>query len=202
VYLGFKRNFRGGGWLAMVLVGVYFTLQRTILDLDVARYYFPILFTALGLYLIFTPKSKAFRINGGWNKRRRAGQAPSQFKTNEDFNENEAGEDFVDTVNVFSATQRRIFSKKLQGADVVCVFGGCDLNFSQADFEGTIIIDIVAIFGGVKITVPPSWKIRSELTAIFGGLEDKTLLKFEGDNNKTVILKGVAIFGGVEIKNY
>jgi predicted membrane protein len=198
LYIGFKRNFRGGGWLAMVLVGVYFTLQETILDFDVSRYYFPILFTALGLYLIFTPKSKSFLRSGRWNKRRRF-----DYNENSDLNENKSSLDFVDTVNVFSATQHKIFSKEFRGGDAVCVFGGCDLNFSQADFEGTIVIDVVAIFGGVKIIVPPSWQIRSELTAIFGGLEDKTKhMPSQSDGNKTVVLKGVAIFGGVEIKNY
>lgn len=207
VYLGYKRDFRGGGWLAMVLVGVYFTLQRTLVDLDVAKFFFPILLTGLGLYLILAPRRNALRSGGRWKKRRNSETTSDDLITdvNENSNPstNDAGQDFVDTVNVFSATQQKIFSKSFRGGEAVCVFGGCGLNFSQADFEGQVTIEIVAIFGGVKIVIPPSWQVRSELTAIFGGLEDKTIhTQIQEGNNKMVILKGVAIFGGVEIKNY
>jgi predicted membrane protein len=214
VYLGYKRDFRGGGWLAMVLVGVYFTLQRTIVDLDVAKFFFPVVLTGLGLYLILAPRGSVLR-NGRRSKKRRnsilspddqiidANDQITDVRDDSKSGTNDASQDFVDTVNVFSATQQKIFSKSFRGGDVVCVFGGCDLNFSQADFEGQVTIEIVAIFGGVKIIIPPGWQVRSELTAIFGGLEDKTAhAPFQGVNNKLIVLKGAAIFGGVEIKNY
>jgi predicted membrane protein len=192
LYIGMKRNFRRGGWIAMVLVGAYFTLQ-SVFDADISRYYFPVLLTALGLYLIMTPKNISFRRRGMWNKN----------KGGVDFAESDSSQDFIDSFNVFSGTNEKIFSKTFKGGDAVCIFGGCDLNLSQADFEGQIIIEVVAIFGGVKIIIPPSWQVRSELTAIFGGLEDKTLFTpLQGENKKVVILKGVAIFGGVDIKNY
>jgi hypothetical protein len=112
-------------------------------------------------------------------------------------------EDIIDTVSVFSGTHKNIFTKNLKGGDIVVVFGGCDLNLTQADFQGTVVIDVVAIFGGVKIVVPPSWKVRSEMTAIFGGLEDKTsILPYGAESNKTVVLRGFALFGGVDIKNF
>lgn len=127
------------------------------------------------------------------------GESTSDWVNNDTY----TSEDIIDTVSVFSGTHKNIFSKNLKGGDIVVVFGGCDLNLTQADFQGTVVIDVVAIFGGVKIVVPPSWKVRSEMTAIFGGLEDKTsIMPYGAESNKTVVLRGFALFGGVDIKNF
>jgi len=51
IILGARRNFIGGGWLSMVLIGGYFTLSA-ITGIYLAPYFFPFAFIALGLYLI------------------------------------------------------------------------------------------------------------------------------------------------------
>ena len=77
------------------------------------------------------------------------------------------------------------------------------MNLTQADFEGTIELDVVALFGGVKIIVPPSWEVKSEVVAIFGGLDDKRSLgPVSTEPRKIVKIQGVTIFGGVEIRNF
>lgn len=81
--------------------------------------------------------------------------------------------DILDSVNVFGGSHQRIFSKNFKGGDVIAIFGGCDINLTQADFTDTITLDVVAIFGGCKIIVPPGWEVKSEVTAIFGGMDDK-----------------------------
>jgi hypothetical protein len=64
-------------------------------------------------------------------------------------------------------------------------------------------LDVVAIFGGVKIIIPPTWEVKSEVTAIFGGLDDKrALMPYNGEERKIVIIKGIALFGGVDIRNF
>jgi predicted membrane protein len=191
VFIGVKRKFRGPGWLILIVVGSYFTLERMI-DADVSRFFFPLLFTALGVYLIFSPKKHSFR------RRKRMMQLDDAGNPTD-------GDsiDTIDSVNIFSGTHKRAFSKNLKGGDIVAVFGGCDLNLTQADFQGTITIDIVAIFGGVKIIIPPTWQIKSELTAILGGMEDKTtVMPFGAEPEKILIIRGLALFGGVDIRNF
>ncbi|MNT98375.1 hypothetical protein D3C72_2409480 [compost metagenome] len=60
------------------------------------------------------------------------------------------------------------------------------------------------MFGGVKIIVPPSWEVKSDVVAIFGGLDDKRSIGPMNNTEPRKILKieGVTIFGGVEIRNY
>jgi len=210
--IGFKRNFRGGGWLIMVLIGGYFTLGN-IVDFDIRKYYFSLAFIGLGLYMIFKPKRNQDR----WKKKFDASQfselnkeKDAQFEYGSSFSDTKDAategnvSDFIDSVNAFGGTHHKVYSKNFKGGDVVAIFGGCEINLTQADFEGTVRIDVVALFGGVKIIVPPTWLVKSEATAIFGGIDDKrAVVPFEGEGaRKILIIEGVAIFGGVDIRNF
>lgn len=199
--VGAKRNFVGGGWLAMVLIGGYFTLQD-IADLDFSSYGFALGCVALGLYMVLKPSR--------WNKDKWEKKKPDFNSADNLNNEWEAIEkdeyaeaDHIDSINIFSNSKHQIHSKNFIGGDVVTIFGGCDLNLSQADFKDTMVLDVVALFGGIKIIVPPTWTVKSEVTAIFGGLDDKrSVLSMAEEKRKVVIIKGVALFGGVNIRNY
>ncbi|PTT00638.1 hypothetical protein DBR11_09460 [Pedobacter sp. HMWF019] len=212
LFIGFKRNFRGGGWLIMVLIGGYFTLG-SIADFDIRKYYFSLAFIGLGLYLIFKPKRNRDRWKKKFDesqfselnneKRAQFEQDPSFSAAGGAANEGNVS-DFIDSVNAFGGTHHKVYSKNFKGGDVVAIFGGCEINLTQADFEGTVRIDVVALFGGVKIIVPSTWLVKSEATAIFGGIDDKrAVVPFEGEGaRKILIIEGVAIFGGVDIRNF
>ena len=201
LYIGFKRNFRGAAWLIFVLVGGYFTIED-IGDFDFSRYYFALIFIALGLYLILKPKADPLK---KWNlKHQGEASAENSFTLNptEEILSADEG-DVIDSVNVFGGAHQRIYSKNLKGGDVVAILGGCELNLSHADFKDTITLEVVAIFGGIKIIVPPNWEIKSEAAAIFGGIDDKRAVAPFGEGpRKILVIKGLALFGGVDIKNY
>ncbi len=225
--VGFKRNFQGGGWLIIVLIGGYFTIED-IADVDFSKYYFAIIFIVLGLYLILRPKrnleERWRRKEERWRRRgdrwkSRFGETPYVYPQPEVTTETGAADaatatdssrggadtkDILNSVNIFGGANHMVYSKNFKGGEAVAVFGGCEINLSQADFEGTVTIDIVAIFGGVKIIVPPSWEVRSEVTAIFGGVDDKRAVPpFNGEGaRKILIIEGVALCGGVDIRNF
>ena len=97
-----------------------------------------------------------------------------------------------------------MISKNFKGGDLVNIFGGTELDLSQADFTGTAIIDLTTIFGGTKLLVPSNWSLRSEGTVtIFGGIEDKRRMQTITETpDKTLVLQGTVIFGGIEIKSF
>lgn len=205
--VGYKRNFDGGGWLIMVLIGGFFTLED-ITNYDMSKYYFAVAFIILGLYLIFKPKKKQ-SFKAKWKNKWDSKNAdfgdlnnpaePTEEQVYTDIDKH----DILDSVNVFAGSHQNVYSKNFKGGDVIAIFGGCDLNLTQTDFEGSIIIEVVAIFGGVKIIVPPSWEVKSEVTAVFGGMDDKRAVGPANDQPKKIlIIKGVALFGGVEIRNF
>ena len=201
--VGYKRNFHGGGWLAMVLFGGFFTLGK-ITDYNFSKYYFSIAFIAVGLFLIFKPKR--IKVKNGKKKKDANFDDLNNPETIEEgfVNTDTEDSDVLDSVNVFGGSHQRIFSKNFKGGDVIAIFGGCDINLTQADFKDTITLDVVAMFGGCKIIVPPGWEVKSEVTAIFGGMDDKRSVgPTPGDGPRKILLvKGVALFGGVDIRNF
>jgi hypothetical protein len=86
----------------------------------------------------------------------------------------------------------------------VTIFGGAELNLVQAEIEGIVVLDMLAVFGGTKLLVPSHWQIRSELVSFFGGIEDKRPNKNENSENppRILVLKGNTVFGGIEIKSF
>jgi predicted membrane protein len=206
--IGFKRKFTGGGWLVMILIGGYFTLQN-IADFNLTQYYIGTGFILLGLFVIFRPGkpykdrfAKKFR-DHNWADEMNIPADPLNLISRPCRRTYDNENDFIDAVNVFSGSKRQVYSKNLKGGDIVSVFGGCDLDLTQADFQDNVSIDIVAIFGGVKLIIPPSWVVRSEISPIFGGLDDKrAVTPVTGEPIKIITIKGVAIFGGVSISNY
>lgn len=208
--VGYKRNFDGAGWLIMVLIGGYFTM-RDMVDFDPSKYFFAFGFIIVGLFLILKPKGKgpnyekwkrkhaSFGNSFDFTETEHVSSATDETKKGQWTDEN----DLVDAVSVFGGADHNIYSKNFKGGEVVAVFGGCNLNLTQADFEGSIAIEVVAVFGGIKIIVPSSWIVKSEVTAIFGGMEDKRGPVIVSDGaGKIIKITGIALFGGVEIRNF
>jgi predicted membrane protein len=201
LFIGVKRNFQGGGWLILVLIGSYFTIAD-IGNFDFSQYFFAFIFIALGLFLIFKPKKNSLK---PWN----SPSADAGFQQHEgalnpatEYAKIDAN-DILDSVNVFGGSNQKVYSKNFKGGDVLAIFGGCEINLSQADFQDTVTLDVVAIFGGVKIIIPPTWEVRSEMVSIFGGMDDKRgVVPFGDAPRKIVVIKGVALFGGVNIRNF
>ena len=116
------------------------------------------------------------------------------------------GTAFADRLNIdaiFSGVNRKLMTKDFQGGKITAAFGGVDLDLTSSDFNGVITIQVDIIFGGVKMIVPPHWDIRTEVTNIAAGIEDKRYFREGGvDPNKVVVLKGTILFGGLEIKSF
>lgn len=96
-------------------------------------------------------------------------------------------------------------SKQLKGGEVMAIWGGYDLDFSDADMEGdSMQLNLYCIMGGIEITVPANWKVeKSGAMCIMGGYSNKTRDMAEELNlpSKTLVVTGLALMGGGEIRN-
>jgi hypothetical protein len=113
-----------------------------------------------------------------------------------------SGDDYLDTVSVFGGVNKTILSKKFRGGDIVNIFGGTELDFTQADISGRVVIDITQIFGGTKIIIPSNWQVVSDIAAVFASVDDKRMRGSTLDDNKVLVLKGVSLFAGIDIRSY
>lgn len=219
-FIGLKHGFRGPGWFIMMAIGAFFTLKDVAPFWgDIDRIFWPSVLVLLGLFIIFKPKANYCAHRKRWHQRqdrwRRRQQrwvqesnpafgferAQPAGSSNADY---ESRNDYLDSVNVFGGSHQIVYSKNFKGGDVVAVFGGCDVNLTQSDFTGEIVLEVVAVFGGSKIIIPQSWVVKHEITAILGGVDDKRAIMPlpEGAPEKILIIRGLAMFGGIEIKNY
>lgn len=199
LFVGVKHSFRNFGWIVLVGLGVAFMLEDYMPDMHVKVYLWPILIMALGLRMIFRP-------HGRFNKRWEHHMYKYKHRGNFSAFGNEKSSSSEDTVEidlVFSGFRKNIISKDFKGGTISCVFGGGELNLSQADINGVAILEVNQVFGGVKIIVPANWEVKTDkTTAVCGDVSDKRAQQTESNPDKVLIVKGSVVFGGIDIRNY
>ena len=115
----------------------------------------------------------------------------------------DANSDFSYTA-IFGGGKRRIESQEFRGGSAVAIFGGYNIDLRDAGIAGeSATIDVNALFGGIDIRVPDTWRVEVRASAAFGGVDDKTAppRTTEGKKPPTLIITGFAAFGGIVIKN-
>jgi predicted membrane protein len=116
---------------------------------------------------------------------------------------NVSASDFLNSTSVFGGIRKNIISKNFQGGEITTFMGGADINLSQADIQGRVVLDVTQVMGGTRIIVPPHWDVVSEVAAVFGGVEDKRFLQANAINpNKVLIIRGTSFMGGIDIRSF
>ncbi len=183
LFAGAKHNFRPGGWMVMLLIGGLFLADDLIYDFNFKPFIWPVIIIAIGLFIMVKPRRRRWRD-------RYDGTTVSS-------------EDTLDTTAIFSGQKKKIITKDFKGGEITTMFGGTELDFSQADIVKSAEIEISTIFGGTKLVVPANWNIKSEVVSIFGGIDDKRAMNTNlSAGEKSLLLKGTVIFGGIDIKSY
>jgi len=230
-YTLISQQFKSFFGSVVLFIGVYFLLKREFdLDLGLGQFIWPVGLIALGIYLILHKKQE-YKVmeeaRKNWEdsrKNKAAAKSSEKIETAEvvveDTNDSKeesikaadsgfvraTGTAFVDRINesvIFSGVNRKLMTKNFQGGKATVIFGGLDLDLTQVDFTGVITLDLEVGFGGVKLIIPPHWDVRTEVSNIAAGLEDKRMFREGGvDTNKVLILKGTLLFSGLEIKSF
>lgn len=201
VLSGLRHGFRGGVWIIMLFIGGLFLINEINPVLQLERYIGPIALIGIGLLFITRPKRKGWR---RWRQYREMGMSPETEANYNSFENAQTDQrDFLDVTAVFGGVKKNVLSKNFKGGDIVSFMGGSEIDLSQADFTGQVRIDVTNVFGGTKLIVPPTWDIHNDITAIFGGVDDKRqIVGVTLDPNKVVVLDGTCMFGGIEIRSF
>lgn len=193
IFVGLKHNFKGGAWFVLILIGAGFLIGDIDPEIEVRKYVWPVVIIVAGAFLVFRPRHKW----AGTDKDDDPGG--DAFLTTEN---SYTKDDIVDSTTIFGGSKKIIISKNFKGGDIVNVFGGTELDLTQADMEGQGILEITSVFGGTKLIIPSNWDIKTEVVLIFGGVEDKRKMNNIDEPRKILVLQGTVIFGGIEIKSY
>ena len=181
------------GWIlfgfgALGIAGRIFDFSLRFIISD----FWPLLLIGLGLYVIL-------------NRRSGGTQSASDGTTASGLGGSQTNADTIDEVSIFYGSKKIITSDNFSGGKITAIFGGTDLDLTNAKLaEGHQVIDVLSIFGGMQIYTRQDLKIDVKVMSIFGGFADKRI-KMQNvvpDQSRTLVLKGLVIFGGGSIKNY
>jgi len=174
------HDFRDTGFgIILIVIGAFFMLVNwNIFGGSVWHYFWPLLIIGAGFWIIF---KRGFRHHEG--------EVPS-VKAKD-----------LDSFTIFSGMKRRFDAEEFRGGKATVLFGGIELDFSQAKLaEDKATIELTAVFGGIDIWVPNDWKVVVDSSSLFGGVEDKHRTVPSSEAKATLFVRATALFGGIEIK--
>lgn len=182
-----KSESRATGLVLITIGGFFLTAKILGFHYPIRQFFWPTVFVALGLILILQ--------KGGSHS------CSSKFGLNKGV----IDMDVIDDVAIFGGSEQKVTSKNFRGGKISNIFGGSKFDMMDAELApGRNVLDMFCLFGGSTLVVPAGWRVKIEVTAIFGGYNDKRRLapKPEQLDDKELVIKGVVIFGGGEIKGY
>lgn len=189
--IGVKSRFYGIGWFIPIIVGSYFLIDQFFPGMQLKRYLIPVAVIIVGLFFIFRNKmsysSYKFKETG------------PMFHSSETANYLDG--DIIDENAVFASIKKNVISKNFLGGDINTVFGNCEINLAQAEIESVAKMEVNAVFGSIRLIVPPHWQINLSNNSVLGGVEDKRPDPLT-ISDKVLKLEANAVFGGIEIRNY
>ena len=162
-------------WISSILgiiIGLLLLLaaQNLIEWKDVGKAFIPALIIVIGLSFILGPKHKNITNKSG----------------------------VTEYIGIFASNEQKV-TGKFKGASIVSIFGGVELDLTDAEIKSDIVIDCVTIFGGVDLRLPDNVNLKSSGVPIFGGVENK----YSSANNEkypTIMINYVSIFAGIDVK--
>jgi predicted membrane protein len=211
LYFGAKHNFRNGIWIVFVIWGGFWLMDDIFPFHHFGNAIVPLIIIVIGMRMIMNR-------NRPWDKERWKKEWSWRVGSNTEgpvadyttINPNQPGsfgpgvynDDHLDATSIFSGVKKKILSKDFKGGEITNFFGGCDVDFTSADINGRVMIDVTQVFGGIKLIVPPHWHVTSDMVNLFAGFDDKRMQKSDYGSDKILVLKGTSIFAGVEIRSY
>lgn len=168
--------------LIMIAIGAFFlTAKFYEFPVSISKLFWPAIILFIGLSLIFGSRKH------NWHSPKTG----------------EVSSDLIDDVSIFGGSDQKFTTQQLKGGKITNIFGGSTIDLSSAKLEsGLIVIDLLCIFGGSKLIIPSEWRIKTEVTTIFGGISDKRkITQTLPENAPELVLKGLVLFGGIDIKS-
>jgi len=110
----------------------------------------------------------------------------------------------INQFSAFGGGELKNDGKDFRGGEVLAIMGGYQIDLRKASIAGSpAVLHANAMFGGIEIRVPPSWRVILDGLPLLGGYTDETEHPDvqAGVQVPELIVKGFAMFGGVAVKN-
>jgi Cell wall-active antibiotics response 4TMS YvqF len=111
----------------------------------------------------------------------------------------DAESDEVALMAVFDGTNLESEAKAFRGGSMVAWYGGVDADLRKAELgPPEARLNVAAMFGGIQLLVPPTWRVQSNVRAVAGGV-DVGGKDPEDPDAPRLVIDGYAFCGGVAV---
>jgi len=109
-------------------------------------------------------------------------------------------DDEIDLVTIFNGREFVSKAPAFRGGSVLTWYGGGSVDLRDATLDPAgATLETRTIFGGFQLVVPETWQVRTNVTAIFGGVADTRDHSRVIPDGPVLVLSGFALFGGVQV---
>jgi hypothetical protein len=110
--------------------------------------------------------------------------------------------DEVALVAMFDGIELESRARAFRGGSMLACFGGIEFDLADAELapEGARL-SLHALLGGIEITVPPGWKVESDVKAVLGGVQTPVPTEGEDESAPVLPVTGTALLGGILIRS-
>ncbi|MFT4108559.1 DUF1707 SHOCT-like domain-containing protein [Propionicimonas sp.] len=117
------------------------------------------------------------------------------------YDESHPVEEADQIIAIFAGATRKHAWRMRKHTSALAVFGGVELDLTEATFEAhELTLNVFCLFGGVEVIVPPGTEVSNQVGAIFGGSDVGKLAPADGVAPR-IVLKGFCAFGGVDVRH-
>ncbi len=104
------------------------------------------------------------------------------------------------TVAIFSGSRRGGGWVPARQNRIFSIFGGTEIDLRDVRLPpGEIEINVLGMFSGVELVVPPGTRVRLECSAVFGSTEQQESTVAPDPDSTVIRVTGFVMFGSVEI---
>ncbi len=101
--------------------------------------------------------------------------------------------------SVMNTRKMTIDPAQLHGSQIISFMGGSQIELTNTgEHEGPVIVEVLAMWGGIEIRVPSGWEVIAEVVPVMGGIDIKTA---GAPGGKQLVVRGLVFMAGMEIKN-
>jgi predicted membrane protein len=109
-------------------------------------------------------------------------------------------DDEIDLVTIFNGHEFVSKAAAFRGGSVLMWYGGGSVDLREATLDPAgATLQSRTIFGGLQVIVPETWQVRTNITAIIGGVADTRDHSRVIPDGPVLVLNGFALFGGVQV---
>ena len=101
---------------------------------------------------------------------------------------------------IMAGVRRQSITSDFRDGTATAIMGGVEVDLRSAKIEEgqEAEFDAFALWGGVEIIVPPTWRVVGSVMPILGGFDDKTVPPASGP---VLVVRGLALMAAIVVKN-